>query len=476
MKLHAVLGIGLLLAGTGVAFAEDNSSIPEPNVQPRGTYVPIDPTQADVIPMEQVIAGGAPCNLIYVNNCQNEPNGTCVIRPGFESSINDTSGIIGQTAYLQSVGFSASQWDAIMSCVRETYAPFDIDITDQDPGTACHWETIVAGSPQDAGMQQGVAGVSPWDPYNCSIIQNSITYTFAEVFSPSDVVNLCWTIVQETAHSFGLDHEFLAEDPMTYLTGSDLPGGFKRFQNVNAQCGEYQARPCQCTSTQNSVQMLTGIFGAATPTPPVVTIDSPKNSQQVEPGFAVRTTIEDNTGIARADLYVNDELVQSLTTGPFAFNAPATLGEGTHRVRVVAVDSQGTSGSSATVSVIIGEPCETPADCSPQGEEMTCVDGRCVPGEGAPGGLGTECEDNAQCASGRCQASDQGTYCVEDCDPTLDGCPSGFRCLDDAAICWPGDDGEGGGCLDAGNRGRVPTVPIALGIALGVLMMRRRRR
>lgn len=475
MKLHAVLGIGLLLAGTGVAAAEDNASIPEPNVQPRGVYVPIDPSQADLLPKDQIVAGGAPCNLIYINNCANEPNGTCVIRPGFESSINDTSGIVNGTSELQSVGYTPSQWAAIMDCVRETYAPFNIEITDVDPGNACHWESIVAGSPQDIGQSAGVAGVSPWT-FDCSIIQNSITFTFAEVFSNNDVVNLCWTIVQETAHSFGLDHEYLAEDPMTYLNGSSLPGGFKRFQNQNAQCGEYQPRQCQCSNTQNSVQMLLGIFGSATPTPPVVTIDDPQTGDQVEPGFPVRVTIDDNNGISRADLYVNDELVQSVTSAPFVFNAPGDLGEGTHRVRVTAIDSQGTSGQSGTVSVIIGPPCETPADCSPQGEEMTCVDGRCVPGEGAPGGLGTECEDDTQCASGHCQHSENdGNYCVEQCDPALDGCPSGFRCLD-AGICWPGDDGGGGGCLDAGNRGRVPTLPIALGVALGALMMRRRRR
>jgi len=473
MKLHSSLGIGLLVlaAGSGLALAEDNSSpVPEPEFFTR-EYVPIDSSQADMIPMEQAAAGGAPCRLIYLNNCLSEPNGNCVVRPGFESSINDTSSIINGTRTIS--GFDYPEiWDDILQCVRDTFAPFDISITDVDPGTACHWENIVAGSPGEAGFPSGVGGVSPWDPQNCSIIQNSITYTFANIYGP-DVIDICWTAAQEVAHSFGLDHEYLQNDPMTYLPGSTLPGGFKRFQNQTAQCGENQPRQCECTSTQNSYAMITGIFGSAAPSPPVITIDDPANGAFVEPGFNIRVTIDDANGIASASLLINDDVISTVTTPPFVFNAPATLGEGTHRVQVTAIDTQGTSGSSAVHSVVIGEPCETPGDCAEQGENLTCVGGRCVPGEGADGGLGDECEEDSECLSGRCEHSvDDGSYCVEECELGSNDCPGGFDCIG-GGVCWPGDGG-GGGCLSS--SGENPTLPIALGIALSVLFVRRRRR
>jgi MYXO-CTERM domain-containing protein len=472
MKLHASLGIGLfiLAAGSGMALAEDNWT-PEPvNEAPERVYIPIDSSQADITPEADAAAGGAPCRLIYLNNCLSEPNGNCVVRSGFESSINDTSSIISGTRTIS--GFDYPEiWDEVVQCVRDTYAPFDIEITDVDPGTACHWENIVAGSPTEAGFSNGVGGVSP---FSCGIINNSITYTFANIYGP-DVVDICWTVAQETAHSWGLEHEVLQNDPMTYLQGSTLPGGFKRFQNQTANCGEFQARTCDCGgTTQNSYAMIMDIFGAAAPSPPDITITEPANGDNVSPGFVVRAEIDDANGVAQASLEVNDAVVQTLTTPPFYFNAPDDLTDGTHRVRVVATDTQGTQGASAVVSVVIGPPCETPGDCAEQGENLTCVGGRCVPGEGADGGLGDECEDDANCLSGQCEHStDEGSHCVESCELGSSDCPSGFKCIG-SGFCWPGDDGGGLFGCSTGD-GSTPTLPILLGLGLGAMFLRRRR-
>ena len=69
---------------------------------------------------------------------------------------------------------------------------------------------------------------------------------------------ICETAGQETAHAFGLDHEFLCQDPMTYLVGC----GAKSFQDEYVPCGEFQPRECNCgTPTQNSVQSMYQLFG-----------------------------------------------------------------------------------------------------------------------------------------------------------------------------------------------------------------------
>ena len=475
MKLHASMGLGLVLAAsmTGAAFAEDN----DPASPAGGRWfevnrAAVDPSKATLVPHgETNAAAEPPSRLIYLNNCI-ATNG-CTIRPGFESSINDTSSIINQTANITE--FNAPEvWDEILQCVRDTYAPFNISVTDVDPGNVPHWENIVAGSPTQAGQPNGVGGVSPYDFNSCSIISNSITYTFANIYN-GDVNDICWTVAQETAHSFGLDHEYLQSDPMTYIYG-----GEKRFQDVDAQCGEDGPRDCYCPwNLQNSVEILNQIFGPSTPTPPDVTITDPTFGANVTPTFVVRAQIDDPNGVARAQLEIDGNTVGvPATNQPWVFNA-TNLTEGTHHITVVATDNQGTEGS-ASIDVVVGPPCETPGDCTDQGANLTCVDGRCVPGEGADGGLGDTCEDGGDCLSGQCASNSDGSekYCVEFCEPGNNGCPGDFGCKDlgnGSGVCWPGA-GDGGGCLDAGNSGGVPTLPIGIGLALGALVLRRRRR
>lgn len=481
MKLHAGLGIAMLLAVTQPALAEDNDGGMSEITRPSRERMITDPGRAEFLSADQVAAGGSiNSHLIYLNNCR--PGG-CVLRSGFEDSRANASSIISgaRTIPALSAGFSDSVWNEIVQCVRNMYAPFDIDIVDDDPcagSTTCgvpHWESIVAGRPQDAGMGPNTGGVSPWtNQCSSNIINNSITFTFAELYGPN-VAEICWTVAQETAHSFGLDHEVLANDPMTYL-GASCPGGSPThaFQNVAAPCGECSNRACTCDgNTQNSYQKILGIFGSATPSPPVVTIIDPLVGEAVGPGFSVEVTVADANGVASVRLEVDGQSSGTVTSVPYILDAPSNLSEGVHVVKVTAVDTQGTEGSTQ-INVVIGEPCETPGDCSEQGENLTCVGGRCVPGSGAPGGLGTDCEEGTECSSGRCEHSSEGSYCVEICTVGSDDCPGGFQCISGGGgVCWPGE-GDGGGCLSTNND--TPTLPIMLGVTLAALLVRRRRR
>ena len=77
----------------------------------------------------------------------------------------------------------------------------------------------------------------------------------------------CEIAAQEIAHAYGLDHEFLCDDPMTYLSGC----GRKTFQDRTVSCGEYSARACKCSGQQNSYRALIdrlGPAGSAPPPPP----------------------------------------------------------------------------------------------------------------------------------------------------------------------------------------------------------------
>src|SRR6185503_16308159 len=97
-------------------------------------------------------------------------------------------------------------------------------------------------------------GVSP---FSCGVINNAITFSFANIYQ-GYIPEICWTVAQESAHAFGLDHEYLCEDPMTYRYDCD---DRKWFRDVDAPCGEYGGRECSCGGqTQNSFASIRAEF------------------------------------------------------------------------------------------------------------------------------------------------------------------------------------------------------------------------
>jgi hypothetical protein len=424
-------------------------------------------------------AGGPPpSRLIFMNDCK--PGG-CNIVPGNEDSRRNRSTIARRTSLVPEFPFSDAVWAETLACVRETYARFDITVTDEDPcpdpNSGCttpHWEIVVAGTPADISYPNNAGGVSPFDFDECSIIDNSITYAFAEVMG-NDPDVLCWVIAQETAHSFGLDHEFLATDPMTYISNPTS----KRFQDTLADCGENEARQCYCgRNKQNSVAELFAIFGTAPPSPPTVEITAPVAGQGVDPGFRVGVEIEDTQGVQMVELVVDGVVTTTLLSPPWAFNAPADLVTGGHRVEVRATDLAGTPGTDS-VEVLVGGPCDAEDDCAALGDTYTCVGGRCVPGPGTDGGLGEACDSPAECASGMCATLNGENHCAEPCSPGgVAQCPGGFACLENGAgggLCWPTESGGCLGCSSGGATGADPLLPIAAGLVIGALLVRRRR-
>ncbi|HTM19755.1 MAG TPA: hypothetical protein VL172_04585, partial [Kofleriaceae bacterium] len=202
--------------------------------------------------------------------------------PGINNSTTNRSTIPSQVSTVPPWNVSDAAWQQIMTCVRSEFSAFNVDITDVDPGNVAHIESVVAGQPGDVQMPNGVGGVSPFTN-DCSTIPNSIVFTFAEVYG-NQYQTICEVIGQEVSHSFGLDHEFLCQDPMTYLSGC----GAKTFQDTDAQCGEDQPRTCACgQSTQNSVQMLSQRIGVGDAVAPTVSIASPSDGATVGPGFSV---------------------------------------------------------------------------------------------------------------------------------------------------------------------------------------------
>jgi hypothetical protein len=178
-----------------------------------------------------------------------------IVYPGDNDARKGTSTIVEQPTLISAWDVDDDTWDATVDCVKNLYARFDVTITDVDPGTVPHIEAVFGGHPTDVGLPENVAGVSPFTT-DCSTIENSIVFTFTDVL-PDDPQLMCEVMGQEIAHSFGLDHEMLASDPMTYLDYS----GDRTFKDVMAPCGEFDNRMCGiennvCRERQNSVQLL----------------------------------------------------------------------------------------------------------------------------------------------------------------------------------------------------------------------------
>lgn len=184
-----------------------------------------------------------------------------IVLPGDNDARSDRSSIVTEPVFITPWDIDDEMWDDTVSCIRDMYSRFDVTITDEDPGEDVpHIEAIFGGHPNDVGLPDEVAGVSPFTT-DCSTIENSMVFTFTDVL-PDNAQLMCEIMAQEIAHSYGLDHQLTPEDPMTYLEYD----GNREFQNEMAVCGEFESRDCGingsvCRDGQNSVAVLTSRLG-----------------------------------------------------------------------------------------------------------------------------------------------------------------------------------------------------------------------
>jgi len=399
---------------------------------------------------------------LYLNPCL--PSG-CTVTPGFDDAKTDKSSIPTSTAVLTAWPHGDAAWQNLVQCVRDMYAPFDIDVTDVDPGSADHFEVMVAGSANALGVP-GAAGVAPFVSCDGQIPNNVISFVFAADVNDQDF--MCWAAAQESSHVWGLDHELEPKDPMTYLYPPIKKPG---FQDVDADCGEEMASPRECYcggKKQNSYQYLMDTFGPKTLEPATLTVTSPKDGAWVKPGFTVRFELMSQLSVLMASLEVDGTAKQSITKGdPHAFDATTDLAGGDHTLAVVATDTADRE-LTGQVSVHVTPKCDTQAACA---KGFGCLGGYCLPGADIAGGLGATCTSNDECITGTCGSDGTTSLCTGACD-TGNKCPSGYQCLDasgGAGVCWPAPD-DGGCATTDGNSSLLALV------GLGALVMLTRRR
>ena len=223
--------------------------------------------------------GDAPAThrTLYVNTA----GGTFM--EGDDDSSNNVASVVDKKATVPPYEKGPAKRAQTVACIRKMFSRWNLTVTDADPGQAPHLEVVLGGSPSALGLDEGVGGVAPMYG-DCSPVERGVTFVFSKILESSQ--EECEVVAQEVGHSLGLDHEYLCQDPMTYLEGC----GAKAYRDVDASCGEENPRTCVCGGArQNSVRTLDARLGLATTAPPialpppVTTASTPPTSTTTKP-------------------------------------------------------------------------------------------------------------------------------------------------------------------------------------------------
>ncbi len=437
-----------------------------------GTFVMIDPIR-DVAPDSVFSHHVSP--ILFVNRCQ----GGCTITKGSNDARLNTSSIppMSGSFTLSEFQWADEVWDQTIACIREVYGPYNVQVVTEDPGQAFHHEAILAGTATELGLGPGIGGIAP---AACQPLDNVISFSFAN--QSGNALEMCWTLAQESAHSFGLpNHVFDCADPMTYLGGC----GQKFFRDKGLQCGRFEPEPCSCGgSVQNSHRELRAAFGDGTqPPPPDVSVLLPADGATVIENFPVFAIATDKRLVDRIELWINGTKYLEQEghdyfnrNNDYNFNTP-NHPDGYMTIEIKAFNDLGSEGI-ASIRVLKGAPCTNTDACF---DGQSCNDGGCAfpPPTQA---VGEECIRDEECILGLCSPTSGTRYCAVECTPTVSGaCDDGFDCIaspafDQGGFCYPQNAGGGGCCSVAGGHRHGELPLIAFGLFLGVIMVLRRRR
>ncbi len=458
-----------ILASASTAVAEPNDPANQvPDKAGRTGYVPTDPGGY------ATPAIGDTSKIIFLNRCV----GGCALKNGDNDARINTSTIVSGDSILQEFAHGDAVWNDMVACVKELYAPFDVEIVTDDPGpNTFHHEAMVAGRADDIGYDNNALGVAPISS-TCEPFNNVISFTFANA-AGSNARFLCEIVGQESAHAFGLDHALDCTDPMTYLASC----GPKYYRDATAKCGEFTERTCFCGgSAQNSHRKLLSVFGAGSAqiAGPTVNILLP-SGDTVDNQFQVRSTATDARGIKRVEVWLNGSKYTEIdgnvypSTSPYIYTAPVGLPDGVIDVEVRAFNDLEIM-TSTVKRVTKGAPCTNATQCI--AGQLCDADGRCF-WEPPTGELGDDCSSDRECLSGLCPSSGGEQVCSELCVPGIaDQCGESFDCLQIAVgqgVCWPAAGGGDGGCCSVGKDSAPGAELLLYGLAIMLLGFRRRR-
>jgi len=177
-------------------------------------------------------------------------------KPGADNSGANTSPMLSFPVTFGA--YDDPQWPAALACVEQLLAPFNIAVTETDPGTAEHIEIVLSpGDSSEIGLQAGAIALN--NVSGCSPAKNGIHLIWPNTVSNAST-KVCDLVVQAVGFAGGLEFTTACADAMSFdVIG---PGCGGAFTEMPQQCGAGQANPCMCGgTTQNSFNRMAGAFG-----------------------------------------------------------------------------------------------------------------------------------------------------------------------------------------------------------------------
>jgi hypothetical protein len=243
-----IIGLAVLLVMTASVVAAVMVSIRVESGEWRA------PTKQDFVRIARRL-DDRPSKVIYLERR------AVVLTPGDDYAAGGISSVVANAANkpVKTRGFTGgdAKWKSVVSCVNKMFRPFDVTVTDQRPVGDDFMMAVIGGKPADIGVTDGhhVSGLAP---FNGHVIPRAVVFAFSATVD-NEPRAVCETVAMEIAHAYGLDHEYLCKDVMTYLRGC----GSKTFVDAEAPCGESKKRHCEGgNSTQNSFKRLVEVLGA----------------------------------------------------------------------------------------------------------------------------------------------------------------------------------------------------------------------
>lgn len=191
----------------------------------------------------------APPKVVFLNR------GGGVYTPGIDNSPTNKTSLVNGSTTVTPWAIANAAWQTLLACVNQKFAPFNVTITDVDPGDTEHIEVVFAQASVSA-----LSGASSVAPFTCNVVPNAIAFV-SQAYAEANPIEGCAAVAASVGYSLGVEAVAVCPDAMSFAQTSCPSAG---FTNVALSCGSNTPANCQCVSgatTQNSYARLLAITG-----------------------------------------------------------------------------------------------------------------------------------------------------------------------------------------------------------------------